>query len=440
MIGSPNAWRNTLARGLWLVIFILQFVVFIAGLSGWFQGLQQVCADTARECLARLALTPNDIQGLRAMGWSVEGYAWYVLLTRSALKFMGIIVGVLIFWRRPNDRMAWVASVYLIIGGDTSVAEALAGLQPAWWFLTRLLGCGGTVSFALFFYLFPTGSFVPRWTSWLWLAWVPFNLGLWFFPNTALDVNQYDTWGVILFGVVFFGSFLTAQVYRYLRVSNRIEREQTKWVVLAIVASLIGFFMAISIVISRGGIERRLNPLFLLVDFGFSASGYFLPISIGIAILRYRLFDIDLVIRRTLQYSLLSGLLALTYFGLVVVLQSVFTAVSGSFGFAQDSPVVIVLSTLAIAALFLPLRRRVQGFIDRRFYRKKYDAQKVLAEFAATARDETDLDKLTARLVEVVEETVQPESVSLWLKPTANSKWRSAVGGRSSGAEPGSES
>jgi hypothetical protein len=131
--------------------------------------------------------------------------------------------------------------------------------------------------------------------------------------------------------------------------------------------------------------------------------------------MRYRLWDIDLVIRRTLQYSLLSGLLALTYFGLVIVLQSIFTAFGG-----QRSELVTVLSTLAIAALFLPLRRRVQDFIDKRFYRQKYDAQKVLAEFAATCRDETDLDKLTARLVEVVQETMQPERVSLWLKKTGD--------------------
>ncbi|MEK7324856.1 MAG: hypothetical protein AAB217_06315, partial [Chloroflexota bacterium] len=136
-----------------------------------------------------------------------------------------------------------------------------------------------------------------------------------------------------------------------------------------------------------------------------------LPISLAIAILRYRLFDIDLIIRRTLQYSLLSGLLALTYFGIVVVLESLFRSLTG-----QNSPVAIVLSTLAIAALFNPVRRRVQDFIDRRFYRKKYDAAKVIAEFAATCRDETDLDKLTARLVEVVDETMQPESVTLWLK------------------------
>jgi hypothetical protein len=142
-----------------------------------------------------------------------------------------------------------------------------------------------------------------------------------------------------------------------------------------------------------------------------------MPVCLAVAILRYRLFDIDIIVRRTLQYSVLSGLLGFTYFGLITILQGVFRSVSG-----QQSEISIVLSTLAIAALFFPLRNRVQEFIDKRFYRKKYDAQKVLAEFAATCRDETDLDKLTARLAEVIDETLQPEKVSLWIKPVADGR------------------
>jgi hypothetical protein len=152
------------------------------------------------------------------------------------------------------------------------------------------------------------------------------------------------------------------------------------------------------------------------MDLLLNVVGYLtLPVTIGISILRYRLFDIDLLIRRTLQYSLLSGLLALTYFGSITVLQRLFFA-------NQQSEISIVLSTLAIAALFFPLRNRVQEFIDKRFYRKKYDAQKVLAEFAATCRDETDLDKLTARLAEVIDETLQPEKVSVWIKDDTKQK------------------
>jgi hypothetical protein len=139
-----------------------------------------------------------------------------------------------------------------------------------------------------------------------------------------------------------------------------------------------------------------------------------IPIAAGIAILKYRLYDIDLIIRRTLQYSALSVLLTLIYFGSVVVLQSVFRGLTGH----GQNQFVTVLSTLTIAVLFTPLRRRVQDIIDRRFYRRKYNAEQVLVVFGAAMRNETDLDKLTEALVTVVEETMQPTQVSLWLCKT----------------------
>lgn len=141
-----------------------------------------------------------------------------------------------------------------------------------------------------------------------------------------------------------------------------------------------------------------------------------IPLAIGVAVARYRLWDLDLVIRRTTQYALLTSILALIYFGSVVVLQRVIAPMTG------DSTPAVVLSTLLIAALFLPLRRRIQETIDHRFFRRKYDAEQVMAQFAATVRDETDLDELTAELVRVIQETMQPEYVSVWLRSTTDDR------------------
>ena len=140
-----------------------------------------------------------------------------------------------------------------------------------------------------------------------------------------------------------------------------------------------------------------------------------LGLALAMAVLRYRLFDIDVIIRRTTSYALLTALLGLVYFGSVVVFQRLLAPLTG------ESTAAVVLSTLLIAALFLPLRRRVQDTIDRRFFRRKYDAQKTLEAFAATVRNETDLDALTAELVRVIQETMEPENVTVWLRePTAD--------------------
>lgn len=143
-----------------------------------------------------------------------------------------------------------------------------------------------------------------------------------------------------------------------------------------------------------------------------------LPLSMGIAILKYRLYDIDLIIRRTLVYSVLSGLLVFAYFGSVVLLQTIVHGLTGQ----VQSQFVIVVSTLAIAALFNPLRHRIQGLIDRAFYRRKYDADQVLAAFRASARDEVELGPLVEHLMQATDETVRPEHVSLWLKPADESQ------------------
>jgi hypothetical protein len=200
--------------------------------------------------------------------------------------------------------------------------------------------------------------------------------------------------------------------------SDVVARAQIKWVGLGL-ALVAGFqFLENTVGISMAFLsdEVNLSPWWekLIYVFVYLA----LPITIAIAILRYRLWDIDVIIRKTLVYGALTATLALVFFGGVALLQQVVGRLTGT----EDSPVVIVISTLVIAALFSPLRRRIQDFIDRRFYRRKYNAEQALEAFAATARNETDLESLSSKLVEVVSQTVQPERVSLWLQPQRTPK------------------
>jgi len=197
---------------------------------------------------------------------------------------------------------------------------------------------------------------------------------------------------------------LAAPFARYRRATG-VEREQIKWLFYACGLFVLVYIPSFFITDEAG--DFLIEPLGVLFVLAIMA----VPAAIAIAILRYRLYDISVIIRKTLLYGALSGLLALVYFGSVILLQGLFEALTG-----QSSPIIIVISTLLIAALFTPLRRRLQRTIDRRFFRQKYDAQRVLTQFAQTARDEVDLESLTNELIRVTRETVQPESISIWLK------------------------
>jgi len=265
--------------------------------------------------------------------------------------------------------------------------------------------------FFITFYVFPDGALVPRWTRWLMPIWVGLNV----IALAYGDQSNAPAW----VGLAFVPLVLIAagsQVYRYFWRSTAVQRQQTKAVVgvLALLALLLPIGFALLRPPGEGqslaaALQLELARL-VVINVAFAL----VPTTIAFAILRYRLWDIDLIIRRTLIYSVLTGLLALAYFGSVIVLEGLVRGLTGG-----QSPLVIVLSTLLIAALFVPMRSRVQRAIDRAFYRRKYDAARTLAAFGAQARDETDLARLSEQLQQTVQETMQPASVGLWMRPPA---------------------
>ena len=381
-----------LARMLWIAIFVLTLVVFCANLLVGSYGL-----------VTTILLVANTS-------------VWFA-------------VSLVLFWRKFTDRAILLISLQLVLTTGFFIPHYPGALvnYGVWWVPIDILAllAGVTLIFA---YTFPDGRFVPGFTRWLALGWIAVSL----LPIPLLGAfDPWNWWLSPLYTLVrsaFYCSLALALLYRYRRMSTPIQRQQIKWVVFAStivvgevsVASLLSllpsYFPALGLLTPLHDLVRSITPIFPVL----------FPLSIGIALLRYRLWDIDLIINRTLVYGSLTGLLALVYFGLVIALQSVVHTLTGQ---VSQTPVVIIVSTLAIAALFQPLRHRIQAIIDRRFYRRKYDAAKTVEAFSATLRNEVDLSQLSEHLITVIQETMQPTHLSLWLRPpehdgTHRAPWR----------------
>jgi hypothetical protein len=376
--------------------------------------LQTPCARP--ECANQTAaLTPGQIEALKGIGLSTGEYAGYTLALTLATVLVCLVVSTLIIWRRSDDLMALIVAFFLVTLGPVIATSVVLVSHSPWQapnecvnFLTNALAL-------LVFSLFPSGRFVPGWTRWTALACLVGQVPSTFFPNASFTLNTLVYALGLLVG---FGGIVTlvgVQFYRYRRVSTPLQRQQTKWVV---------FGFALLVTVAIGGYGLLLLPVFApgspsgsLYRLVLAALTTWLPLFIsllfGFAILRYRLWDIDIIINRTLVYGTLSVLLALIYIGLVIGLESLMRLFTGQ---VSQSPIILVASTLAIAALFGPLRSRIQRIIDRRFYRSKYDAAKTLEAFSAKLRNEVDLERLQEDLLAVVQETMQPAHVSLWLR------------------------
>jgi hypothetical protein len=405
-----------LARVGWVAVAITVLAIVLFSVPSSFEHYRTVCTAASEVCSERAVgqPTPEGVRALREMGLSVGTYALFNVVVEKIFQLVWFAVGAIIFFRRSEDWMALLTSLFLVSFGPVAViptaAYTLISSQPAWLLPVRSVEFVGNVSPALFFFLFPSGRFVPHWTRWLAVAFIANDVPDVLFPELYSRSPSLETVSYLVFlgGVV---SLVSSQVYRYRRVSSLAQRQQTKWVVFGTTLGVAGTFpLQLPVDLSLVGGDTPLTLLFLKV--GFALSFMLIPLSIGVAVLRSHLFDIDVLINRTLVYGSLTAALVAVYFGAVVMLQRIFVVLTG-----ESSTLAVVASTLVIAALFNPLRRRIQTFIDRRFYRSKYDARKTLEAFSAKLRDETDLDALSGTLVGVVRETVQPAHVSFWLRP-----------------------
>jgi hypothetical protein len=353
----------------------------------------------------------------------------------NVLVVIDVTVGAIVASRRPENPVGWLlclsgvavststfTSLYAVYALLARSGTLPAGEASAWiaaWILPIIIGLQIT-----YLLLFPTGRLPSR--RWRWLVWVTgafvvvgvitsaFSSGAYLGAlgpiRNPLGIEGFtDVWRFVLVTMapLLYGATALLVLMR-LRRAVGVERQQLKWFAYAVAIYAAATALNVATFAVDGPRWFALTGVAI-----FTAAGPATTIAIGIAILRYRLYDIDVIINRTVVYGSLSAMLVALYFGGVAITQAIIQALTGR----EDLPqLAIVASTLVIAALFNPLRRRIQSFIDRRFYRKKYDAAKTLEAFSAKMRDETDLDALGNDLVSVVREAMQPEHVSLWLR------------------------
>jgi hypothetical protein len=395
------------AQAAWILIAVLACILFVVSLPALYTQIQSICTGNA--CNG-VQVSPEQAHALAAHGISLTGYAWFSVLVTIISTLVWFSVGWLIFWHKSDSWIALLIALQAVTQGASTSIAAL-GSFPVLQYPANWLSFLNQVLLFLLFALFPSGRFVPKWIRWLVLVGVALAIVNFFFP--LQQVSWYPAFSFLYFLVVM-GILVIAQIYRYHSVSTPVQRQQSKWIVFAIAIIILTDVVFFIVPVLFNPALFQSSSLYALIISNISLIVLLLgPVSIYIAIVRYRLYDIDVIINRSLVYGSLTVLLALIYFGLVIGLGSLVRLFTGQ---VSQSPIAIVASTLAIFVLFQPLRHRIQRIIDRRFYRNKYDSAKIIANFSATLREEVDLDTLRKHLVAVVQETMQPAHVSLWLR------------------------
>lgn len=418
----PGVGRLLIIRLGWAVLCLLTLIIFGISAPLFFGEMQEICD---RGQCALFQLSAGDVTALQRIGFHLDFYAYYTTTLILTALAGTVLLSAVVLWKQPWNPMAIFASYAFLLFAPVflnPMVVILADLQVNWGHVIQVIQALGIWFAIAFYYLFPDGRFRPRWSRWLAAALAVFALVMIFFSSTGevLNFSGSDFQGMYLIFRGFVISGIITQIYRYQRISTPVEKQQTKWVVLgSAVFGVIPTFYSIWPYLFSELIQPGLYHFLYFIGGGTVnvLALFFYLGCFAIAIQRYHLWEIDFIIRKTLLYSLLTGALSIVYFSGVAISQAALD-MDGE----HPSPAVIVLITLSLAALFNPLRLRIQDFVDRRFYRQKYDAEKALVDFAAAARNETDLAQLSNHLMKTVRQALQPETITLWLKATKHPK------------------
>jgi signal transduction histidine kinase len=398
------------ARVGWLAVAALTAGVFIASVVTRIAALQAACPDPS---CAHVALSPATRAAFASLGLSYATFAGYFIALDVVVALVFGLVAGLIHWRRPDDRMALLVSLALLTFGAatfTGATDALAIIHSAWRIPVSLLNFVGSATFILTLYLLPDGHFVPNWARWAALIWIAQQAPHYFLPKSALDL---DTWPVavgLACWVAFIGSAVVAQVYRYRRVSGRVAREQARWIGFGLSVALLGFLGGrIALVVLGSRVET--STALLLTMIGATLVDAFIvviPLTLAVAILRYRLFDIDTLINRTLVYGALSacvvGLYALIVGGASALFQS------------RANLLISLLATGVVAVLFQPLRERVQRWVNRLLYGEREEPYAVLSTLGRRLEGALSPDETLPAVVETVAQALKAPYAAISLR------------------------
>jgi len=387
------------SRVVWVVVLVAAVGLFIASIPFIFTDAHTICAPAA--CNYGSYVTPGQARELQHLGLSVDFYAAIVLMLSIVLEFVYVAVGVVIFWKRSDDRMALLSSLALI-----TFSAAFRGynpelsLSPLLYVLTLSMAFFGNCCMGFFLYLFPTGRFVPRWTGFFAMCWIVY----WGVTNLIMDsiVTNPGFSFIIFLGLL--ASVVVTQVYRYRRISTSEQRRQTKWVVFGISLALIGF---LSLMIVAAIVQLSIIPNLILGSLLYIFL-MLIPLSLGVAILHSHLWDIDIIINRTLVYGALTacvvGIYVLIVVGLGTLLQN-----SGNL-------LISLLTTGLVALLFQPLRERLQRAVNRLMYGERDTPYRVISRLGQRLEATLAPNEVLPTIVETVAQALKLPYVAITLK------------------------